>query len=155
MPDSVDTSALLTGSANVIYSRTRQGYRQLETYGGYTASSLNRRNPVIVEAGSTYTMLDRGNAQQYVSKTLFIIGGTGAIFCPDPTSGTLTNIGTNSSILQLFTITGGHYNAGVQAGLAAPDAPELAARTDLGPGMIGKNTGTYSGVVTKVRSTTG
>lgn len=155
MPDAVDSSALLTGSVNVIYSRTRQGYRQLEVYGGYTASSLNRRNPVIVEAGSTYTVLDRGNSIQYVAKTLFVIGGSGNIYAPDPTSGTLTNIGANSSILQLFTITSGHYNAGVQAGLAAPDTPELAARTDLGPGMVGKNTGTYSGVVTKVRSTTG
>lgn len=155
LPDAVDSDALIAPSTNMIYGRSRKGFRPLETYPGYTASSANRRNPIIIEAGSTMVFVLGGNAIQYIARTLFIIGSSGAIYAPDPTSGTLTNIGTNSSILQLFTISNGHYNAGAQAGLAAPETPGLAARSELGPGMIGKNTGTYSGVMTKFRSTTG
>lgn len=155
VPSAVDSDALIAPGANMIYGRTRKGFRPLETYPGYTASFMNQRNPILIEAGSTFVLTLGGNAIQYVARTLFIIGASGSIWAPDPTSGTLTNIGTNSSILQLFTISNGHYNAGVQAGLAAPQAPGLAARADLGPGMVGKNTGTYSGVMTKFRSTTG
>lgn len=87
-----------------------------------------------------------GNALLSVGKTVFLIGA--GKLRVDGT--TITGV-TASSTLQLVLFDSGYSSTDLyQAGLAAPSAPTLAAS-----GAGAKNTGTFTLVYTKVRTSTG
>lgn len=148
----LDPDHLIYPSRNIVYTAQNEAF----IFQGSDLLYSDCGGPNICLTGDTYSIVNGGNVIQYISKSLWLIGGTGSVITVDPSDPTsLIPIGTMSSILQIVTLAAGVYATAVQAGLSAPDAATIAGRTSLGSGFTGKNTGTYSLVYTKVRQITG
>lgn len=143
---------IISPSQNVLYD----SLGILTTFRGSSAGPTNVGGQYIHILGDTFATSNGGNVIQYVGKSAWFIGGSGPVKTTDPTTpSTIVTIGTGGSLLQIAIVSAGHYITAVQAGILAPAAVTIAGRSSLGAGFTGKNTGIYSIVITKVRSSTG
>ncbi|SRR6266566_3890599 len=143
---------IISPSQNVLYD----SLGILTTFRGSSAGPTNVGGQYLHPLGDTFATSNGGNVIQYLGKSAWFIGGSGAVKTTDPTTpSTIVTIGTGGSLLQIAIVSAGHYITAVQAGLIAPAAVTIAGRSSLGAGFTGKNTGIYSIVITKVRSSTG
>lgn len=150
-PASVNGNALISPSQNLLYS----ALGQLETFKGCIAGQANVGGDSITALGDNWSTHTRGSVTLYVGKSIWFIGGSGTVKAQDPANANASvTIGTMSSLLQIAVLVGSVYQTAVQAGLSAPDAPVLAGMTPTA-GFTGKNTGTFSAEITKVRTSTG
>jgi hypothetical protein len=149
-PDGGELSNYMAeGSSNLIVL----GPQLVEAFPGNTLSAASGSTlnwaygDSLLSLGANHGAgIGSGNAVLFVGRSIFYVGA-GALKYNGTAIGSLTA----DSTLRLTLYSGGTYSTtAYQAGLARPSAPTLAVT-----GSGAKNTGTYSIVYTKVRTTTG
>ena len=148
-----DTQSMGPGSENIIITGTGTS----QVFKGVTQRTGSPSNPVgtktLMNVGDQYGGL--GNFADTALGSIFrVLGaiffiGSGRLYYNGADSGT-----SATSTLSLKKITNGSLGTTFQAGLAQPSAPTITAITPP-PSFVGKNDGTVSVKIARVRSATG